>query len=192
MATSKTAVSCWLGLIALLWSVYPVLFSQARGVILLMILTGGLALVGWLTGTQFLVVWSGGLGLINLTVTLVLTAQPPNLWLGLSAGITLWALLDGSQRFAYLRHCQVEPGVLVAVLKVFLHITALSLAAGMALALLVVTLPHQGAVASAASLLTIAGAAMFVGLIALFLLYTSRWSPQPTPGSPPNLTSERE
>jgi hypothetical protein len=192
MATSKTAVSCWLGLIVLLWSLYPMLFSQARGVILLMILTGALALLGLLTGTQFLVVWSGGLGLINLTVTLVLTAQPPNLWLGLSAGITLWALLDGSQRFAYLRHCEVEPGVLVVVLKMFLYITALSLAAGMALALLVVTLPHHGAVTSAASLLTVAGAVMFVGVIALFLLYTSHWSPQPTPDSPSDLTAERE
>ena len=169
MAASKTGLGCWLGLITLLWSLYPLLFSQARGVLMLATLTGVLALVGWLSGIQPLVVWSGGLGLLNLTLTLVLTAQPPNLWLGLSAGITLLALLDGSHRFAYLRHCQVAPGVLAVVLRVFLRITGLSLAAGVALALLVVNLPNQGAVASAAGLLTIAGAGLFVGC----LLYTS-------------------
>lgn len=176
MAASKAGLGCWLGLMTLLWALHPLLFSRARGMVVLMMLTGALALVGWLTGIQLLVVWSGGLGLVNLTVTLVLTAQPPNLWLGLSAGITLLALLDGSHRFAYLRHCQVEPGVLAAWLGVFMRITGLSLAAGVALALLVVHLPNQGAVASAAGLLTIAGAAMFVGVVALFLLYTSRWS----------------
>jgi hypothetical protein len=178
MVASKTGLSCWLGLITLLWSLYPLLFSQARGVIMLMALTAALALVGWLTGMQVLVVWSGGLGLVNLTATLVITAQPPNLWLGLSAGITLLALLDGSQRFAYLRHCQLEPGVLVVMLGAFLRITGLSLGAGMALALLVVNLPQQGAAASAAGLLTIAGAGLFVGVVALFLLYTSRWPEQ--------------
>jgi uncharacterized membrane protein YgdD (TMEM256/DUF423 family) len=58
----------------------------------------------------------------------------------------------------------------------FMRITGLSLATGIALALLVVNLPNQGAVAAAAGLLTIAGAAMFVGVVALFLLYTSRSS----------------
>ncbi len=175
MATHKTGLACWLGLITLLWSLYPLLFSQARGVVMLVILTGGLALFGWMTGTQFLVAWSGGLGLFNLTLTLVITAQPPNLWVGLSAGITLLALLDGSQRFAYLRQCQVEPGVLTAWLGVFMRLTGLSLMAGIALALLVVNLPTQGEIASAAGLLTIAGASLFVGVLALLLLYTSRW-----------------
>ncbi|MGH8065975.1 MAG: hypothetical protein ACRERE_12245 [Candidatus Entotheonellia bacterium] len=175
MAAHKAGLACWLGLITLLWSLYPLLFSQARGVVMLVILTGGLALFGWMTGTQFLVAWSGGLGLFNLTLTLVITAQPPNLWVGLSAGITLLALLDGSQRFAYLRHCQVEPGVLTAWLGVFMRLTGLSLMAGIALALLVVNLPTQGEIASAAGLLTIAGASLFVGVLALLLLYTSRW-----------------
>jgi hypothetical protein len=175
MAAHKTGLACWLGLITLLWSLYPLLFSQARGVVMLAILTGGVALFGWMTGAQFLVAWSGGLGLFNLTLTLVITARPPNLWVGLSAGITLLALLDGSQRFAYLRHCHVEPGVLTAWLGVFMRLTGLSLMAGIALALLVVNLPTQGEIASAAGLLTIAGASLFVGVLALLLLYTSRW-----------------
>lgn len=175
MAAHKTGLACWLGLITLLWSLYPLLFTQARGIVMLAILTGGLALFGWMTGTQLLVAWSGGLGLFNLTLTLVITAQPPNLWVGLSAGITLLALLDGSQRFAYLRRCHVEPGVLTAWLGVFMRLTGLSLVAGIALALLVVNLPSQGEVAAAAGLLTIAGAGLFVGVLALLLHYTSRW-----------------
>jgi hypothetical protein len=175
MAASKAGLGCWLGLMTLLWSLHPLFFSQSRGVVMLMIVTGGLALVGWLTGSQLLVVWSGGLGLVNLTLTLVLIAQPPTLWVGLSAGITLLALLDGSQRYAYLRRCQVEPGVLAAWLGVFTRISGLSLVAGVALALLVMHFPNPRAIASAAGLLTIAGAAMFVGVVALFLLYTSRW-----------------
>jgi hypothetical protein len=175
MVASKTGLACWLGAITLVWSLHPLLFSQARGVVMLIMITAGLALLGWLTSMQFLVVWSGGLGLFNLTLTLVLTSHPPNLWVGLSAGITLLALLDGSQRFAYLRHCQVERGVLAAWLEVFVRITGLSLASGVALVLLVVNLPHQGAVASAAGLMTVVGAGLFVGGVALLLLYTSRW-----------------
>jgi uncharacterized membrane protein YgdD (TMEM256/DUF423 family) len=162
-------------LMTLLWSLYPLLFSQARGIIVLTILTGALALFGWATGMHVLVVWSGALGLFNLTLTLVITAQPPNVWMGLSAGITLLALLDSSQRFAYVRHCHVEPGVLTAWLAVFSRIAGLSLTAGIALVLLVVNLPTQGGMASGVGVLTIVGASLFVGVLALLLLYTSRW-----------------
>jgi hypothetical protein len=179
MVASKTGLACWLGLITLLWSLHPLLFSQARGVVILMLMAGALALVGWLTGVPLLVVWSGGLGLFNLTLALVVTAHPPSLWVGLSAGITLLALLDGSQRFAYLRYCRVEPGVLAVWLGVFLRLTGLSLISGIALALLVVNLPSRGEIASAAGLLTIAGASLFVGLLALLLLYTGRWPERP-------------
>jgi hypothetical protein len=175
MAAHKIGLACWLGLMTLLWSLYPLLFSQARGIIVLTILTGGLAVFGWVTGMPLPVVWSGALGLVNLTLTLVITAQPPNVWLGLSAGITLLALLDGSQRFAYLKHCSVEPGVLTAWLSVFMRIAGLSLAAGIALVLLVVNLPTQGGMASGAGVLTIVGASLFVGVLALLLLYTGRW-----------------
>jgi hypothetical protein len=174
MAASKAGLACWLGLITLLWSLHPLLFSRERGVVVLTVCTGALALAGWLIDMQFLVAWSGGLGLFNLAVALVLTAQPPNLWVGLSAGLALLALLDGSQRFAYLRHCQVEPGVLAAFFAAYLRLTGLSLAAGLALALLLVRLPTQGAVASAAGLLTIAGAGVVVGAAALLLLYLDR------------------
>ena len=175
MAASKTGLGCWLALITLLWALHPLLFSRARGVVMLMAFTGVLALGGWLASIQPLVVWSGGLGLLNLTLSLVLTSHPPNLWVGLSAGITLLALLDGSQRFAYLRHCQVEPGVLAVWLGVFMRITGLSLAAGVAMALLIVNLANQGSVASGAGFLSVAGAGLFVALVALLLLYTSRW-----------------
>jgi hypothetical protein len=175
MAASKVGLACWLGLMTLLWSLHPLFFVQSRGVIVFVVVTAGLALAGWLTGIQLLVVWSGGLGLVNLTAALVLTAHAPNVWVGLSAGLTLLALLDGSHRFAYLRRCQVEPGVLTAWLGVFIRVSGISVAAGVALALLIVNLPTQGAIASAAGLVTIAGAAMFVGVIALLLLYTNRW-----------------
>jgi hypothetical protein len=178
MASHKVGLVCWLALVTLLWSLYPLAFSQARGVIILVILTGGLALFGWVTGTQFLVAWSGGLGLFNLTLTLVITARSPHVWMALTAGITLLALLDGSQRFAYLRHCHVEPGVLTAWLAIFMRITGLSLAAGVALVLLVVNLPSQGGSSSGAGVLTIVGASLFVGILALLLLYTSRWPAQ--------------
>jgi hypothetical protein len=176
MAGSRIGLGCWLGLMTLLWSLHPLFYVQSRGVIVFVVLTAGLAFGGWLTGIHFLVVCSGGLGLVNLTAALVLTAQAPNVWLGLSAGLTLLALLDGSHRFSYLRHCQVEPGVLTAWLRVFIRVSGFSVAAGVALALLIVNLPNQGTIASAAGVLTIAGAAIFVGLVALLLLYTSRWA----------------
>jgi hypothetical protein len=116
-----------------------------------------------------LVIWSGALGLFNLTLALLLTAQPPNLWIGLSAGTALLALVDGSQRFAYLKLCQVEPGVLASWLGMFMRITGLSLVAGLVLVLLVMLLPQQGA--AAAGLLTIIGAGLFVAGVAMLLLY---------------------
>ncbi|MBI3326166.1 MAG: hypothetical protein HYZ81_05640 [Nitrospinae bacterium] len=167
-----------MALITLLWALHPLLFSRARGIVILMAFTGVLALAGWLASIQPLVVWSGGLGLLNLTLSLVLTSHPPNLWVGLSAGITLLALLDGSQRFAYLRHCQLEPGVLPPMLGMFLRISGLSLAASVAMALLVMNLANQGSAASAAGLMSVAGAGLFVALVALLLLYTSRWAEQ--------------
>jgi hypothetical protein len=175
MAASKIALGVWLGLITLLWSLHPLLFSRARGVLLLTMLTGVLALLGWLISFQPLVIWSGGLGLLNLTLALLLASHPPDLWVGLSAGITLLALLDGSHRFAYLRRCQVDSAALGALLGIFLRISGLSLAAGLALGWVVAYPPHPLARASAAGLLTIAGAGMFVGIFAIFLLYTSRW-----------------
>jgi hypothetical protein len=175
MAAHKIGLACWLGLMTLLWSLYPLLLSQSRGIIILAILTGGLALFGWVSGMQLPVVWSGAVGLFNLTLALLISSQPPNVWLGLSAGITLLALLDGSQRFGYLRHCHVEPGVLTVWLAVFMRLSGLSLAAGFALVVLVVNLPTQGGIASGAGVLTIVGASLFVGVLALLLLYTNRW-----------------
>jgi hypothetical protein len=145
-------------------------------VVILAMVTTLLALIGWLLGVPVLVALSGGLGIVNLTMALLLTAQSPNLWVGLSAGIALLALLDSSHRFSYLRECQIEPGVTVAWLGVFMRISGLSVAAGVALAFLLVNLSQGGSLLSVAGLLTIAGAGMFVGGVALFLLYATRWS----------------
>jgi hypothetical protein len=174
MAASKIGLGIWLGCIALYWSLHPLLFSQTRGVLVLSIMTGLLTLLGWLTSLQLLVTWGGGLGLCNLTLALVLASQPPNLWAGLSAGITLLALLDGSQRFSYLRHCQIESRVMAALLEVFVRLSGLSLAAGLTLGGLVIALGTYGAGFSVTGFLTIAGACMLAGVLAVFLLYTSR------------------
>src|SRR5215471_14788455 len=110
-------LALWLGLLTLLWSLQPLLFSQARGIVVLALLSGVLATLGGLTSVRLFVVWSGGVGLLNLTMALLLTAYRPNLWVGLSAGLTLLALLDGQQCFAYLRYCQIEPGVVTALFR---------------------------------------------------------------------------
>ena len=60
-------------------------------------------------------------GLSNLTLALILSAHPPDFWVGLSAGLTLLALLDGNQRFSYLRHCHLESGVLAVMLDTFIR-----------------------------------------------------------------------
>jgi hypothetical protein len=175
MAASKIGLHVWLGSITVLWSLQPLLLSHARGVLVLGMVTAMLALLGWLTGWSLLVVWSGGLGLCNLTLALVLTSHPPDLWVGLSAGITLLALLDGSHRLAYLRHCRLTPGVMAALLGTFVRLSGLTLVAGLVLGLLLVPLGQQSAGTTLAGLLTIAGACLFVGSLAAFLLYTSRW-----------------
>ena len=174
MATDKIGLSLWIGAITLLWSIYPLLFSSARGVLVLSILTAGLALIGWLLGIPLLVIWSAGLGLCNLTLALVLTSYPPNLWAGLSAGLTLLVLVDSSQRMTYLRHCWLAPGVVVTLLKTLVSLSMLTLTVGIVLGALLVLLGQQPLAASATGLLTIAGVCLFVGFLAIFLIYTNR------------------
>jgi hypothetical protein len=170
----RIGFGCWLGFVTLLWAVYPCLLSPSRTVVLFAVCTGVLGLVGWLTTWQMLVVWSGGLGLFNLTLALLLASTPPNIWVGLVAGCTLLALLDGSHHFTYLRHCQVEPGVLAALSRVLLCLVGISLLAGVVLGVLVTQLPWRGAAATASGSVTIVGAGLFVGFLALFLLATRR------------------
>jgi hypothetical protein len=144
--------------------------------VVLALFAGVLAGLGGLTGVRPLVVWSGGVGVVNLTLALLLTASPPNLWLGLSAGLTLLALLDGNQCAAYLRHCQVGPGVLAQLFGSLVRLSGWSLAAGISIGYLVTAFyaPHRDSVA--AEYMTILGAAVFVGFFAAFLLATSRWA----------------
>jgi hypothetical protein len=172
----RVILSLWLGLLTLLWSCQPLLLSQARGIVVLALFAGVLAGLGSLTGVRLLVVWSGGVGLVNLTLALLLTASPPHLWVGLSAGLTLLALLDGNQCVAYLRHCQIGPGVLVQLLGTLVRLSGWSLAAGVSVGYLVTALhaPHRDTVA--AGYMTILGAGLFVGFFAAFLLISSRWS----------------
>jgi hypothetical protein len=178
MATGKIGLTIWLVAVTLLWALYPLFFSAARGVCVFAVLTGVIALLGWLSGLQLLVFWSGILGLLNITLALLLTAYPPSLWAGLSAGLTLLALLDGSQRFAYLRHCQVEPGVIRALLDTFIRLSGLSVAVAFGFGWLLVTLKPTLTGSAAAGFFTVAGACTFVGFLTIFLLYRSR-----TPGN---------
>lgn len=182
MTARRLILSIWLGLLMLLWSLQPLLLSQARGVVLLALLTAALAGLGGLTGVSLLVVWSSGIGLCNLTLALLLAGSPPNLWVGLSAGLTLLALLDGHQCLAYLRHCQVETGVMAALFGALARLSGWSLAAGVGMGLLVTQLHAWSGHTTAAGYLTIVGAAIFVGFFAAFLLATSRWSGLKTQG----------
>ncbi len=173
MAASKIGLGIWLGGVTLLWALQPLLWSHARGVLVLSIVTALLALLAWLFKLPLLITWSGAVGLCNLTLALILTSQPPNLWAGLSAGITLLALMDGSHRFTYLRHCWLAPGVVMALLSPFVLLSGLTLAVGMALSF-IIPLAHQSVGTSAAGFVTITGACLLVGFLALFLLRTSR------------------
>ena len=116
------------------------------------------------------------MGVVNLTLALLLTASPPNLWLGLSAGLTLLALLDGNQCVAYLRHCQVGPGVLAEFFGTLVRLSGWSLAAGVSVGYLVTALYAPRMDTVAAGYITILGAGVFVGFFAAFLLVTSRWA----------------
>jgi hypothetical protein len=172
----RIALSLWLGLLTALWSCYPLLISQARGIVVLALFAGVLAGLGGLTGVRLLVVWSGGVGILNLTLALLFTASPPHLWVGLSAGLTLLALLDGNQCVAYLRHCQIGPGVLTQIFGTLVRLSGWSVVAGASVGYLVAALhaPHRDTVA--AGYMTILGAGIFVGFFAAFLLASSRWS----------------
>ena len=176
MLFKRVVLSLWLGLLTLLWSCHPLLVSQARGIVVLVLFAGVLAGLGGLTGVRLLVVWSGGVGVVNLTLALLLTASPLNLWMGLSAGLMLLALLDGNQCVAYLWHCQVGPGVLAEIFGTLVRLSGWSLAAGVSVGYLVTALyaPHMDTVA--AGYMTILGAGVFVGFFAAFLLATSRWA----------------
>jgi hypothetical protein len=176
MLLKRIVLSLWLGVLTLLWSCQPLLLSQARGIVVLALFAGVLAGLGGLTGVRLLVVWSAGVGLVNLTLALLLTASPPYLWVGLSAGLTLLALLDGNQCVAYLRHCQVGPGVLTQLFGTLVRLSGWSLAAGISVGYLVTVLHTPQRDTAAAGYMTILGAGVFVGFFAAFLLTSSRWS----------------
>jgi len=171
----RVVLSLWLGLLTLLWSCHPLLVSQARGIVVLALFAGGLAGLGGLTGVRLLVVWSGAVGVVNLTLALLLTTSPPNLWVGLSAGLTLLALLDGNQCVAYLWHCQVGPGVLAQLFGTLVRLSGWSLSAGVSVGYLVTALYAPRMDTVAAGYLTILGAGVLVGFFAAFLFATSRW-----------------
>lgn len=176
MTSKRVILSLWLGVLTLLWSCQPLLVSQARGILVLTLFTGVLAGLGGLTGLRVLVVWSAGVGLVNLTLALLLTASPPHLWMGLSAGLTLLALLDGNQCVAYLWYCEVGPGVLAEIFGTLIRLSGWSLAAGISVGYLVTVLYTPHLATAAAGYMTILGAGIFVGFLAAFLLTTSHWS----------------
>ena len=176
MATGKIALTLWLGLATALWTLHPLFFSQARGIQLLAILTGLLAIWGWLGGSAVLMFWSALIGLLNATLALILTAHPPNLWVGLSAGLLLFALLDGHQRWGYVRHCELEPGMFIDMLEPFISVSALAIVVGFAIGTFLLVLNALPFQVSYVGSLTIVGAALFAGVFALFMLHTSRFS----------------
>jgi hypothetical protein len=135
-----------------------------------------LAVGGWWSGYQLCVVWSGIMGLGNLTLSLLITGQTPNFWAGSSAGLTLFALLDGSHCFAYLRRCHLEPGMLGVFFMAFLRLCGWSLTAGLSVMTLLIVLHTPAANSTTAGLLTIAGAVVFVGGFAVFMLYINKVS----------------
>lgn len=172
MAT-RQIMGAWLGVITLLWALQPLLWSHARGVLALSFVTLLLAIIAWSFKLPILTAWSGAVGLCNLTLALVLTSQPPNLWAGLSAGLILFATLDGSHRFTYISACQLTPGVLTACLRVFMQLSGLALAAGVLLSLMI-PLAYQSISTSAAGALTITGACLVAAFLTLFLLRANR------------------
>ena len=174
MTAPKIVLGVWLTLLTILWAVHPVLFSQSRGVCILAVVTVLLAAGGWLSGYQPGVVWSGIVGLGNFTLSLMITGQPPNLWVGMSAGLTLLALLDGSHCFAYLRRCHLEAGVLGVLFSAFLRLCGWSVAAALSVVVLLVAVHTPASSSTAAGLLTIAGAIVFLGGFAVFMLYANK------------------
>ena len=74
MAASKIGLAIWLGGVTLLWALQPLLWSHARGVLVLSIVTALLALLAWLIKLPLLITWSGAVGLCNLTLALILTS----------------------------------------------------------------------------------------------------------------------
>jgi hypothetical protein len=174
MATGKIALNIWLGLAIALWSLYPLFYTQARGIQLLAALTGLLAIWGWLSAVAAPMFWSALTGLINATLALVLTAHPPNLWAGLGAGLLLFALLDGHQRWMYVRHCELEPGMFIAMVEPFIRISALAIVLGLAIGVFLLALNALPWQASSVGVFTIGGAALFAGAFTLFLLHANR------------------
>ncbi len=176
MAAGKIALTIWLGFATLLWTLHPLFYTQARGIQILAALTGLFAILGWLSSAPVFTFWSALTGLINVTLALVLTAHPPNLWLGLSIGLLLFALLDGQQRWAYIRHCQLESGMSTAMFEPFLRISVLATAVGLVVGSFLVAFNDVSFSPSYVGILTITGAALFAGALTLFLLYTNRLS----------------
>lgn len=174
MTVQKVALGVWLTLLTILWALHPVLFSPSRGVMIMAGATALLAVGGWLSGYQLCVVWSGLVGLGNFTLSLMITGQRPNLWVGMSAGLTLLALLDGSQCFAYLRRCHPEAGVLGVLFSAFLRLCGWSVAVGLSVVVLLVALHTPARNSTTAGLLTIVGAIVFLGGFAVFMLYANK------------------
>lgn len=164
----------WLSLLTLLWGMTPWLLCQARVIACLGVLSSLLALAGWLLPWQPLVMWSGLVGLGNFTLALLITATPPNALLGLTTGCILFALLDGSQHFAYLRYCRIEPGVIAVLLRATIRLCGLTFVTGLTMGFFLTILPLPQGDIAAALWLTLGGAILFVGFLGVFLFQSSR------------------
>lgn len=167
-------LAVWVACLTCLWPALPLLLSQARGVIALAMITGVFAGLAAVLGMPLLTAWSGGTGLLNLTVALLLTAHPPDFWGGLSAGLLLLALLDSHQCWAYARRCQVAPGVVRTLLGASLRLSSVAVAGSLMLAVIVSVFTPLLVGLATAGMVTIAGAILFIGCFAAFLYTTSQ------------------
>lgn len=176
MVTKPLGWTIWFVCLVLLWSVQPLFLTQARSVIIFGLLTALLALLGGLFGLAALLVWSAAVGLCNLTLALLLTAYPPALWVGLSAGLLLLAFLDSGQRLMYIRHCWLAPGVTKELLRPGVILSGITLLVGLGLGGIVVSWSTSTLRLASPGIFTISGACILVGFLAIFLLYTNRLS----------------
>jgi hypothetical protein len=88
----------------------------------------------------------------------------------------LFALLDSNQRLLYLRQCWRAPGVSTALLRPFVYLSGVTVLVGLSMGVLVMYLSTAPASRALHGLLTVLGAGLLAGAVALFLLYTNRLS----------------
>ena len=73
----------------------------------------------------------------------------------------------------YVRHCELESGIFIAMVEPFIRISALSIVVGLAIGVFLLALNALPWQASSVGVLTIGGAALFAAAFTLFLLHAN-------------------